>query len=80
WAAKIHVAAAPVYYHNYLFGEMFASQLTATFGTLIDDADAGPSLGSALFAPAATMRWDRLVQHATGSALTPAAFARDIAS
>ena len=30
WAAKIHLAAAPVYYQNYLYGELFASQLDAT--------------------------------------------------
>jgi hypothetical protein len=29
WAAKIHIAVAPVYYHNYLLGEMMASQLQA---------------------------------------------------
>ena len=27
WASKIHLAAAPVYYQNYLYGELFASQL-----------------------------------------------------
>ena len=27
WAAKIHLAVVPVYYQNYLYGEMFASQL-----------------------------------------------------
>ena len=28
WASKIHFVNAPVYYHNYLLGEVFASQLT----------------------------------------------------
>ena len=27
WAAKIHVACAPVYYHTYLYGHLVASQL-----------------------------------------------------
>jgi peptidyl-dipeptidase A len=80
WAAKIHIAAAPVYYHNYLFGELIASQLSATFGNLVDDREAGRALGSRLFAPGATLRWDRLVEQATGSPLTPAAFARDLAN
>jgi peptidyl-dipeptidase A len=79
WAAKIHIAAAPVYYHNYLYGEMIASQLTAAFGGLVDDPDAGPALTARLFAPAATKRWDALVEHATGSALTPDAFASELA-
>ena len=30
WAAKIHVACAPVYYHTYLYGHIVASQLAAT--------------------------------------------------
>ena len=30
WAAKIHLTVAPVYYHNYLLGQMTASQLEAT--------------------------------------------------
>ena len=43
WASKIHLAAAPVYYQNYLYGELFASQLDATLtaraGGLVDRAD-----------------------------------------
>ena len=27
WAAKIHIALYPCYYHNYLLGELLASQL-----------------------------------------------------
>ena len=30
WASKVHLAVAPVYYQNYLYGEMTASQLRAT--------------------------------------------------
>ena len=80
WAAKIHIAAAPVYYHNYLFGEMVASQLTATLGGLVGNVAAGRELGTRLFAPAATQRWDHLIEQATGSPLEPAVFARDFTS
>jgi peptidyl-dipeptidase A len=80
WAAKIHIAAAPVYYHNYLFGEMFASQLAASLGGLVGNEDAGRALATKVFAPGATQRWDRLVETATGSPLTPAAFARELAN
>ncbi len=79
WAAKIHIAVAPVYYHNYLIGEMVASQLSATFGGLVDNAAAGRALGTQLFAAGATRRWDRLIESATGASLTPAVFARDLA-
>ncbi len=79
WAAKIHIAAAPVYYHNYLFGELVASQLTVALGGLVHDEHAGQALAHDLFAPGATLRWDRLIERATGSELTPAAFARELA-
>jgi len=29
WASKLHVATAPCYYHNYLLGEILASQIYA---------------------------------------------------
>ena len=45
WAAKIHVALAPVYYQNYLYGELVASQLQATLreraGGIVDRPEAG---------------------------------------
>ena len=30
FAAKIHIVTTPVYYHNYMLGEMFASQVSKT--------------------------------------------------
>jgi peptidyl-dipeptidase A len=83
WAAKIHFAAAPVYYQNYLYGEMVASQLDATLydrtGGLVDRAEAGAYLVERFFRPAASMRWDELVRHATGESLTARHFARQLA-
>lgn len=78
WAAKIHLAAAPVYYHNYLFGEMIASQFSAAINGLVDREEAGTFLASRVFAPGAARRWDLLVADATGEPLTPAAFAREL--
>jgi peptidyl-dipeptidase A len=78
WAAKIHIALAPVYYHNYLFGELIASQLAAAAGTLVDHADAGRFLTARVFAPGASLRWDTLIEQATGAPLSPVAFARDL--
>ena len=47
WAAKIHIACAPVYYHTYLYGQIVASQLAATLerecGGLVDRPEAGGS-------------------------------------
>jgi peptidyl-dipeptidase A len=79
WAAKIHVTVAPVYYHNYLFGELIASQLNATIGNLVDRRDAGEFLTQRVFAPGASLRWDELIERATGTPLTPAVLANDIA-
>jgi peptidyl-dipeptidase A len=79
WAAKIHVAAAPVYYQNYLLGNLLAWQLEATaeaeFGALIGNADAGRFLVDKLFRPGSLLRWDALVEQATGRPLGPEAFA-----
>lgn len=79
WAAKLHLALAPVYYQNYVLGECLASQLAATVagrgGRLWADADTGRWLVDEVFAPGASLRWDKLVQRATGSPLTARAFA-----
>ncbi len=79
WAAKIHVAVAPVYYHNYLLGELLASQLERTCvercGGLVGSAEAGRLLRERLFAPGAATRWDELIESATGKPLSAADFA-----
>jgi peptidyl-dipeptidase A len=84
WAAKIHLAVVPVYYQNYLYGELFASQLAAqlrdTFDGLVGATGAGTHLRGRVFAPAAALRWDRFVEQATGRPLDARAFARDLAT
>jgi peptidyl-dipeptidase A len=84
WAAKIHIACAPVYYHTYLYGHIVASQLAATLarecGGLVDRPAAGRLLSERVFAPGLSVRWDRLIEQATGEALTPAYFGREIAA
>ncbi len=73
WAAKIHLACFPVYYHSYLLGACVASQLgrhvreSVPGGTLVDNPEAGRWLREAVFAPSARLRWDVLVERATGS-------------
>lgn len=82
WAAKIHVAAAPVYYQNYLLGNLLAWQLEATaeerFGGLIGRADAGAFLVDKLFRPGSLFRWDALVEATTDRPLGAAAFAKGL--
>jgi peptidyl-dipeptidase A len=83
WAAKIHLAAAPVYYQNYLYGELFASQLDATLTArtdgLVDQRAAGELLRRDVFAPGASLRWDELVIRATGQPLSAEHLARQLA-
>ena len=48
WAAKIHIAVAPVYYHTYLYGAIVALQvmdaLRSSVGGLVDRPEAGKIL------------------------------------
>ena len=57
WAAKIHVACAPVYYHTYLYGSITASQLAAALtreaGGVVDRPAAGAYLSRARVPPRA---------------------------
>jgi peptidyl-dipeptidase A len=84
WAAKIHIAVAPVYYHTYLYGAIVASQvrdaLVAAAGGLVDRPEAGQLLGEKLFAPGNSLRWDHLVERASGSPLSVESLAREVAS
>jgi peptidyl-dipeptidase A len=84
WAAKIHVACAPVYYHTYLYGQIVASQLAETLrrecGGIVDRPSAGRLLTERIFAPGLSVRWDQLIEQATGEPLTATHFGRDIAA
>jgi peptidyl-dipeptidase A len=84
WAAKIHVATAPVYYHAYLMGEAFASQANrhvrkATGRGLVDNPEAGTWLRDRVFAPGALRPWDGHVEAALGAPLDPAPLLEDMA-
>ena len=77
WASKPHFVIAPVYYHNYILGELFASQLRATLGTR-DTVRFGRQLQNRVFAPGARYDWQEFVRRATGRPLTPEYFAREL--
>jgi peptidyl-dipeptidase A len=81
WAAKIHLALYPVYYQNYLLGELMASQLHRTiarrFGRLIDTPAAGRFLVDELFRRGAIADWDATLERVTGERLSPRYFAED---
>jgi peptidyl-dipeptidase A len=78
WAAKIHIAVAPVYYHNYLLGEILASQLRAAIerecGGVVGVPDAGRLLVERIFRPGSLLRWDSLIESALGEPISVEAF------
>ncbi len=81
WASKIHVALYPAYYHNYMLGELLASQLLATISEKILNSNAdevsfagqkevGDFLIKNIFRPGAKLFWNDLIEKATGEKLT----------
>jgi len=86
WAAKIHFAIAPCYYHNYMLGELLASQLhhhiVHNILKLESDEDvsyvgqrkAGDFLTEKVFEAGALYHWNEMIEQATGQPLTPKYF------
>jgi len=86
WAAKIHFSTAPVYYHNYLLGELMASQLTAFLGrdvlrgrrgSMRGEVAVGRFLRDRIFAPGASLDWNELLVQSTGEGLNPHYFVEE---
>jgi peptidyl-dipeptidase A len=82
WAAKIHLSSSPVYYHNYLLGEVLASQLRRAVerggSGFVGDASAGKALADRVYKQGAQLRWDALIEEATGEPLSARYFAADV--
>jgi len=90
WAAKPHFTSAPVYYHSYMLGELFAAQVRHAFAEQIEKA--GPDAASAtdrqkalgeflkqkVFRPGDRFPWPQFVRRATGEPLTPRYFAAEV--
>lgn len=81
WAAKIHLALYPVYYQNYMLGELMASQLNRAIakrcGRLISTPAAGQFLIEELFERGACADWDTTLEQVTGERLSAKYFAED---
>jgi len=86
WAAKIHFTIAPCYYHNYMLGELFASQLHnhLVHNVLKLESDknvsyvgrkkAGDFITEKIYKANAIYKWNRMIERATGEPLTPKYF------
>ncbi len=81
WASKIHIATSPCYYHNYLLGELLASQLNHyVASTVLKSTDfkqsyygkteVGKYLTDNVFMPGARWNWNEMIEKATGEKLT----------
>jgi peptidyl-dipeptidase A len=89
YGSKIHIVSAPVYYHNYMMGELFASQVHHTIAkevyhgadpavvAYVGNRAMGEFMKRRVFLPGRTVSWNQLTKHATGEELSPKAFAED---
>lgn len=89
YGSKIHIVSAPVYYHNYMMGELFASQLHHAIAREVYKSDApdgvvyagnkevGRFMKTKVFDPGRTLTWNELTKFATGADLGAGAFAKD---
>jgi peptidyl-dipeptidase A len=90
YASKIHIVSNPVYYHNYMLGELFASQVRhAIARDVLGGADpatavyvgnkaVGRFMRQRVFEPGCTLDWRQLTRHATRAELSAKAFAEDL--
>ncbi len=89
YASKIHIVSAPVYYHNYMMGELFASQVHHAIARdvyhgadpdtviYLGNKEVGTFMRKRVFEPGRSLSWNALTKHATGEELNAKAFAAD---
>ena len=89
YGAKAHFVDAPCYYHNYLMGQLFASQVhhaiardvlkTEPANALYNGRkDVSEFLKAKVFGPGRSLDWNGLTRNATGEPLNAKAFAEDL--
>ena len=88
WASKIHIATTPVYYHNYLMGELLASQYADAIGRKVlrssgplvagfaGDPEIGKFFVDNVFHPGMRYPWNEMITRATGQPLTAVYYAK----
>ncbi len=89
FGSKIHICSAPVYYHNYMMGQLFASQVHHTIARELyknappsrviynGDSQVGDFMKKKVFEPGRSLSWNQLTKAATGEELNAKAFAKD---
>lgn len=88
WATKIHIATYPCYYHNYLLGELLASQLyfyivgnilksqDFKFQSFAGKPEIGAYLKEKIFMSGTRWYWNEMIEKATGEKLTAKYYAK----
>jgi peptidyl-dipeptidase A len=91
WATKIHIATSPCYYHNYLMGELLASQVhhyivknilgsnNLNNQSYFGNKNVGKYLTEKIFAPGMKLPWNDMIEAATGEKLTAKYYADQFA-
>lgn len=88
WLSKLHFTSAPCYYHNYILGEMLASQLhnhivhnvlrleSDQNVSYVGRKEIGDYLRKNVLGPGALYNWNDMIARATGEPLTARYFVR----
>ncbi len=88
WASKLHFTTAPCYYHNYMLGELLASQWhhhivhqvlaleSDASVSYVGDKRVGAYFRDKVFGPGALYPWNEMIARSTGEALTPKFFVK----
>lgn len=88
WVTKIHIALYPAYYHNYMLGELLASQFHSYITANILKSDdlknqsyagnkeVGKYLNDKVFQVAAKNYWNDMIEKSTGEKLTAKYYAK----
>jgi peptidyl-dipeptidase A len=84
YAAKIHIATVPVYYHNYLLGHIFAAQVEQYIAShfkpqkgqnyFVARKDIGEFLKERVFKPGKRYHWQTFVEKALDEPFNPDSF------
>lgn len=89
YGSKIHIVSSPAYYHNYMMGQLFASQVhhaicrdvlggvSPAKASYVGNKGVGRFMVEKVFAPGRSLSWKDLAKFATGEPLSAKAFAAD---
>jgi peptidyl-dipeptidase A len=90
YAAKTHILSSPVYYHSYMLGDMFATQIyhyaahnvlglpESEMTCFFERPAAGKWLIANVFGPGNLYQWNELTRRATGEPLSAKYFAAEL--